>query len=79
MGFVLKFGVSTEPLSMLLEQVIDEKEEEDAPVKPVIYEDHDSEEEESEDAIMDIDHDSPEEETSDVVFEGDIDANEMSD
>ncbi|KAI6700398.1 hypothetical protein NL676_014722 [Syzygium grande] len=66
-------------LDVLYAGVIDEKEEEDAPVKPVIYEDHDSEEEESEDAIMDIDHDSPEEETSDIVFEGDSDANEMSD
>lgn len=66
-------------LDVLYTGVIDEKEEEDAPVKPVIYEDHDSEEEESEDAIMDINHDSPEEETSDVVFEEDSDADEMSD
>ncbi|XP_030547879.1 WD repeat-containing protein 43 [Rhodamnia argentea] len=66
-------------LDVLYAGVIDEKEEEDTPVKPVIYEDHDSEEEGSEDAIMDIDHHSPEEETSDIVFEGDSDADEMSD
>ncbi|KAI3414529.1 uncharacterized protein J3R85_016165 [Psidium guajava] len=66
-------------LDVLYTGVIDEKEEEDTPVKPVIYEDHDSEEEESEDAIMDVDHHSPEEETSDIVFEGDSDADEMSD
>lgn len=50
-------------------QDLDEEDEEDVSIKPVIYEDKDdSDEEEPEDA-METDHENNGEEASDIVFE----------